>query len=159
MVEYGLTIVMFVFLIFSIIDLGWIGFQYISFDYSYQYSSWKIVVSDPNINYPYTYSGWAYNNLVRANIADNAVGINVSNLSVKNTVIKLTTENQNVTNPDGTHETHKRRYMQITAVIEYTIKPLTPIGELLYGSTIKWTKNLDRLRLLQTKFNLGVVKV
>lgn len=151
MVEYALTIIMFIFVLFSIIDLGWIGFQYISFDYSYQYSSWVVNVNDTNIDLNRNYYGYYYDNLIKTNILDNAVGIKSSNLDVYYTNINLTTKVSTVINPDKTKSTNKRRYMRITSVIEYTIKPLTPIGEMLYGSEIKWTKNLDRLRLLQLK--------
>ena len=39
MVEFALTFILFIMTVFAVIDFSWVGFQRLSFDYSYQIAS------------------------------------------------------------------------------------------------------------------------
>lgn len=151
MVEYALVATMFFTTIFVLIDVSWIGFQYISFDYSYRITSWELSVSDPNIDVSYTVPEYTASNLLLNGIRENAVGVDTSKIKILNPSIKLSTQKINLKYPDGSDRIEKRRYMNIEAEIIYEFSPLTPIGQTLFGKKITISKNLERLRLLQAK--------
>ena len=154
MVEFALTFTMFIMAVFAVIDFSWVGFQKLSFDYSYQMASW-------NIYKPYDSDGTQYvtgpeaENLIRNNIAEGAVGLKKENLKVDNAKITLSTEKRTITNPDSSVQKERRRHMDIVAKVSYTIMPLTPLGEMMFGEKIVMGKELCRHHLLSVKTTSG----
>lgn len=152
MLEYAVTILMFLSVVFAIMDFAWYSYQNIVFNYSYQLASWQLSVNDPNIDHSYYYTGSTTGKLIYDEITKNAIGINKSKLSVYNPRIDLYTEYFKYRNPgDRSDSTEKRRYMKITARIEYEFYPFTFMGRMFFGRRILLVKNLSRLRLLQSK--------
>ncbi|MCI5997608.1 MAG: TadE/TadG family type IV pilus assembly protein [Peptoniphilaceae bacterium] len=150
MVEFALAIPIFLTLCLVIIEVGWIGYKYITFDYSYRVSSWELSVDyseEPN----YTIGGSESERYILNELKKRAIGLDFSNIDIKNSSITLSTERKDKRYPDGNSSVERRIYMNIVGEISYVFKPLTPIGENLFGKNITVTKRLDKLRLLEVK--------
>ena len=149
MVEFSIVL-FFIFLPLSLMlmDLGWMAYNYISFDYNYRITSWEFRVDDPNIDIERTISGGEANKLLLNEFSKKSVALNLSNVSFKDATIKLTTQRRAKKYPDGADTTERRRYMNISGTITYKFEPLTPIGKTFFGSI---TKKLDKLRLIEVK--------
>ena len=154
MVEFALTFILFIMIVFAVIDFSWVGFQRLSFDYSYQMASWNIYKAYDSDGTQYVV-GHEAKNLIRNNIAEGAVGLKKENLKVDNAKITLSTEKRTITNPDSSKQTERRRHMDIVAKVSYTIMPLTPLGEMMFGEKIVMGKELRRHRLLSVKTTSG----
>jgi len=152
MVEFALVF-SFIFLPLSLMlmDLGWVAYNYISFDYNYRVTSWEFRVNDPDIDIERTISGGEANKLLLNEFSKKSVALNLSNVSFKDATIKLTTQRRAKKYPDGADTTERRRYMNITGTITYKFKPLTPIGNTFFGNEHSITKKLDKLRLIEVK--------
>lgn len=155
-VEFALVIVILIPLLFAIIDFGWIGYQYITFDYSYQMSSWELSVdeSDSDVkNYSPKYvRGYKAVNSIRNGMLENSYGLKQENLNVYNAQIKLWTDVREHKYPayyQSAYETSTSYYrkMIITANIEYLIEPVTFFGQSLFHDGIVVKKQLIRERL------------
>lgn len=152
MVEFAVTLPIFLLVFFAVMDLSWIGYQHIVFDYSYQVAVWEMSgLESSESNSPIDISESFSKKYITDGIKSNAVGINISNIYVNNASIKLRTVIEKVKEINGTLRDEYRRYALISGVIEYKFKPLTYVGELIFGSDISITKTLNRIRLLRMK--------
>lgn len=154
LVEYALVLPLFVMLLCAIIDCGWIGYQYISFDYSYRQASWELKVDDTaEKGKSLTLTGSDAEKPIVDNMASTALGINRKELSVTNPEIYLWSEIKTEKNPGvskGEYEISSMywRYMRIKAKLYYQVHPLTPVGKTLFGGTLTYSKVLEKERLL-----------
>ena len=156
LVEFAIVLPIFIFLLFFIIDVAWVTFQTISFDYGYRQASWEISVDDPDLSRTKTYSGSYVNNLLKTNILTNANDMISNNLFIYDGSIFLwsdivTEKYPGYTYGDYEYYEHYMRYMRIRAYLWYRIEPLTPIGKLFFGNNFYQFKNLDKERLNQKK--------
>jgi len=154
LVEFALVLPIFVTLIFMIIDVGWTLSKYLEFDYAYRNASWAMSINYDS-DYPMTITGTSANNAIKSAIQDASPNFELSKLSVMNSKIDCWTEKENYYTPKsgGKTEQHTRRwrYAKITSSLAYKINPLTPVGQIFFGSTITVTKNLDKDRLICTR--------
>lgn len=150
MVEFALAIPIFLTLCLFIIEVGWIGYKYITFDYSYRVSSWEMSVKysgEPN----YTIGSYESERYILNELKKRAIGLDFSNIDVKNSSITLRTERKNKRYPDGHSSVERRIYMNVDGEISYVFEPLTLVGKEFFGKKITVTKRLDKLRLLEVK--------
>ena len=151
MVEFALVIGIFLLLSMAILDFGWIGYRYITFNYNYRVSTWNLTVDDPDIDYGYHWAEDGARYFLLEQFKKYAIGIKTSDIKINNPYISLETERKNITQPDGAVRLERRRYMNIKADISYSFPPLTPYGKFFFGDRITITKRLEKLRLLQVK--------
>jgi Flp pilus assembly protein TadG len=156
LIEYALVLPLFLMVLCATIDCAWIGYQYICFDYSYREASWELSVADGDVSQPYTLSGWQASTPIIQNMEATALGIDRDNLSVDNASIYQWSDRKTDYYPGaekGTYEKKENywRYMQIVAKLKYQVYPPTPVGQVLFGKRLTYTKMLDKLRLKQIK--------
>lgn len=151
MVEFALVFPMFLLIVMMIIDIGWIGLKTLTFDYSFRVGSWVIRLDDPDIDQDYYFEGPVTGKYIKDEFTKNSVGIDSSEITIKNPYIELTTQRENIIQPNGYSRLHRRRYMQIKADVVYEFKLATPIGRAIFGEKYKIVKKLDKYRLLQLK--------
>ena len=154
MIEYGFTAFFFILLFTFILDVGWIGFNYLTFNYSYRASTWDLSIHDPDerylrYNYNHDAAGTAY--YLKEEFRKYAIGLDINRLSIENGKIRIFTEESNINKPGGIEKPVRRRYMSINADVKYTFNPATPIGASFFGKEITVVKNLTKLRLRQVK--------
>lgn len=154
MVEFALIFPLFILLIFTIIDLGWISFNYLSFDYAYREAAWELSINYDSDDTQYI-TGTTASKAIKNAIMDSSHGLSESNLSVSGAKFVLWTENKKYYTPklpSGTNEhTKKWRYADIEADLKYDIEPVTPMGKSFFGEEITFSKNLEKHRLLRTR--------
>ncbi|MEB3024444.1 MULTISPECIES: TadE family protein [unclassified Parvimonas] len=152
MVEFA-VVTFFIFLPLSlmIMDIGWMAYNYISFDYNYRVTSWEFRVDDPDIDRDRTISGGEANKLLLNEFSKKSIALNLSKISISDATIKLTTQRRDKKYPDGGKSVERRRYMNITGNITYKFEPLTPIGKTFFGKEHNITKKLDKLRIMEVK--------
>lgn len=151
MVEFALVFPIFLLMVMTIIDIGWIGLKTLTFDYSFRVGSWELRLDDPNIDQNYYFDGADTANYIKSEFTKKAVGINSSEIRIENPYVELTTQRENIIQPNGYARLHRRRYMQIKADIVYEFELATPIGRAIFGEKYKIVKKLDKFRLLQLK--------
>ena len=152
-VEFALVIPIFLFLVFFILDVSWINYQIISFDYGYRQASWKISISDPDPSISRTLTGSSVSSLLSTNVVDNSIGVIPSNLTIYSATLNLWSDTITDKYPGSSYgsyeyQTNYWRYMRIRANFVYKIYPITPIGKIFFGSVITKSKQLDKERLL-----------
>lgn len=167
LVEYALVLPLFLAALCATIDCAWIGYQYICFDYSYREASWELSV--PNDNNPgedYSLTGRDAAELIMANMEATALGIKRENLSIDagdgedTASINLWSVTKVDYYPGFYYDRHDVskdywyekgenywRYMRIKAKLTYEVYPPTPVGQVLFGNHLTYTKDLDKTRL------------
>jgi hypothetical protein len=152
MVEFA-VVTFFIFLPLSlmIMDIGWMAYNYISFDYNYRVTSWEFRVDDPDIDRDRTITGGEASKLLLNEFSKKSIALNLSKISISDATIKLTTQRRDKKYPDGGKSVERRRYMNITGNITYKFEPLTPIGKTFFGKEHSITKKLDKLRIMEVK--------
>lgn len=160
-IEFALAILVFVPLLFGIIDFGWISFQKMAFEYGYIHTGWNVSASDLGDSDPIdtvpstaTYSGSSVSDPLYYEI-ELSSPIVEENLNITNATAVLYNNAVPYSVPSSTggviSAVCRTRYMDISADLTYTIQPLTPIGELLYGSVITINKELKCTRVVATQ--------
>lgn len=160
-VEFAMIIPLFIFLILAIIELGWISYQSNMFARSYAYAAWDITAEklsdmDPltRAGSDSTYSGAAVSTLIADTMKDSALwGFNSSGLSVSNARAKMYNRESKFTVPgkdSGTsvEATTIKRYMRLEAKLEYRIKPMTSLGNILFSRMLNQEKILNYERVV-----------
>ncbi len=159
--EFALIFPMFLLILFGIIDFGWIGYQRMSFEYGYIQSSWYISAGDLNdydlleeVPSRSLYSGAIVADLLREGLEDSSLGIMPKKLSIKNAKATLYNKKEEFKVP-GRDELGVlnegygiTRYMDINALIDYEIQPLTFVGRLFFGDNVTFEKELGRTRVV-----------
>lgn len=159
--EFALIIPFFIMLMLAVVELGWISYQSNMFAHSYSYAAWDITAEklsdmDPltSIGSVNTYSGAAVGSLIADTMKESALwGFNSSGLKVSNATAKMYNEESKFMVPgkdSGTsvEATTIRRYMKLEAKIEYNIRPMTVVGNTLFGGMLKQEKDLSYERVV-----------
>lgn len=160
MIEFVLVFPVFIALICMIIDCGWIGYQYILFDYAYREASWELKI--PIENRMYTEPVYVSNpeDYIRNGILKHGSGdalIDSSNLQVNNAEINLIPGAYKDVNPAENYgeyeEVHyKTINMFIIADLNYSVDIITPLGQHIFRKTnIDIKKHVYKERLLSVK--------
>ncbi len=163
LIEFALTVWLLIMITFAIIDFSWISFQRASFEYGYMYASWSISANDLGDTDPLEevpseaeYTGTAVSDILFDDINDRSPGIIDSNLMIMNANAKLYNEADHYNVPGRTpgnpvQAISRTRYMDLTADFSYVIRPLTPIGGMLFGNDITVEKELACIRVVGTQ--------
>ncbi|MCI0503069.1 MAG: pilus assembly protein [Fusobacteria bacterium] len=153
LVEYAMVVPILFFAIFAIIEICWIGYQTMSFDYSYRQATWNVAVSDPNPIVTRLIEGQEAANLIENNMMLNSLGINNDSLVISDASIYIWSDKVTQQYPGssvGEYETNSAywRYMRIKAKIYYKIPALTPAGEMIFGHFLEKTREIDKKKLI-----------
>lgn len=159
--EFALIFPIFLLILFGIIDFGWIGYQRMSFEYGYIQSSWYISAGDLNdydlledVPSENLYTGAVVADLLREGLENSSLGIMPKKLGVKNARATLYNKKEEFKVPGrnelgGLNEGYGiTRYMDVNALIDYEIQPLTFVGRTFFGDNIIFKKELDRTRIV-----------
>ncbi|MFW5649593.1 MAG: TadE family protein [Candidatus Alkaliphilus sp. MAG34] len=159
--EFALIFPVFLLILFGIIDFGWIGYQRMSFEYGYIQSSWYISAGDLNdydlledVPSENLYTGAIVADLLREGLENSSLGIMPKKLGVKNARATLYNKKEEFKVP-GRNELGVlnegygiTRYMDVNALIDYEIQPLTFVGRTFFGDNITFKKELNRTRIV-----------
>ena len=159
--EFVLIFPVFLLILFGIIDFGWIGYQRMSFEYGYIQSSWYISAGDLNdydlledVPSENLYTGAIVADLLREGLENSSLGIMPKKLGVKNARATLYNKKEEFKVP-GRNELGVlnegygiTRYMDVNALIDYEIQPLTFVGRTFFGDNITFKKELNRTRIV-----------
>lgn len=159
MVEFALTVVMFFAVVFAVVDIGWIGYQIIAFDYGYQHVSWKFFFEwNGSIIRQQGEAGLSENELIRRRLISSIGMVNQNDLTVSNGKFTVYKEKIGKTFLRGDKESimkDTKMSMNIQATIEYRVRALTPLGLYFFNQNgergIVLRKQLNRYRLLSER--------
>ena len=159
MVEFALTVVMFFAVVFAVVDIGWIGYQIIAFDYGYQHVSWKFSFEwNGSIIRQQGEAGLSENELIRRRLISSIGMVNQNDLTVSNGKFTVYKEKIGKTFLRGDKESimkDTKMSMNIQATIEYRVRALTPLGLYFFNQNgergIVLRKQLNRYRLLSER--------
>lgn len=150
MVEFALVFPMFIFICLFIIEVGWIAYNYISFDYTYRVASWEIRPKYNNDEEnPRGLSGHEVEDLIHTKLKEN--GLSTSGIEIKDATISFNTKIEDVVEINGRKEQARKYYMEIKGDMTKKVPLITPVGKMFMGSSFLLTKKLDKLRLLESK--------
>lgn len=150
MVEFALVFPMFIFICLFIIEVGWIAYNYISFDYTYRVASWEL---RPQYDNTSEQPRGLYNSEVERLIYDKLKenGLSTSGIEIKGATISFNTKIEDVVEINGRKEQARKYYMEIKGDMTKKVPLITPVGKMFMGSSFPLTKKLDKLRLLESK--------
>lgn len=161
LVEFAMVLPIFIFIVFTIIDFSWIAYQRSSFNYGYLKASCEITADDlgdtdelEDVRSESTYSGSKVSDNIKESIIESNDGILDGNLTIKDAVAKLYNEKDDFSIPDyknrKTVANSITRYMDLTANLEYEIRPITFIGKTIFGDSITVKKELVRTNVIKS---------
>ena len=159
MVEFALTAVMFFTVVFAVVDIGWIGYQIVAFDYGYQHVSWNFFFEwDGSVRRKQGEAGLSDNELIRRRLISSIRMVNPNDLTVSNGKFTFYKEKFGKTFLRGDKESitkDTKMSMNIQATIEYRVRALTPLGLYFFNQNgergIVLRKQLNRYRLLSER--------
>ena len=163
MVEFALTLWLFIMITFFIIDFGWVSFQKTVFEYGYIHSSWAITAADLGDADPLeevpseaSYTGSKVSDAIFEEFSKSAPGIVEANMTISNAKAVLHNEANPYQVPgrnpgDAVQAISRTRYMDLNADFTYVVYPLTPIGKLFFGNDVTLEKELTRTRVVGTQ--------
>lgn len=150
MVEFALVFPMFIFICLFIIEVGWIAYNYISFDYTYRVASWEIRPyydnTSPN---PRDLYNQEVESLIYAKLKEN--GLSTRDIEITGASISFKTKEEKVVEINRRIENARKYYMEIKGDMTKKVPLITPVGKMFMGSSFPLTKKLDKLRLLESK--------
>ncbi|MFM1582680.1 TadE/TadG family type IV pilus assembly protein [Helcococcus ovis] len=149
MVEFALVFPMFIFICLFIIEVGWIAYNYISFDYTYRVASWEIRPNYDKIENPISLHGRQVEYLIKEKLKEN--GLSTLGIEIKDASITFETKKEVVVEINGRKEQARKFYMKIEGDMTKKVPLITPVGKMFMGSSFPLTKKLDKLRLLESK--------
>ena len=166
MVEFALTAVMFLMLVFAVLDMGWIGYQMIAFDYGYQKISWDFQFNwtTGSAIRKRGESGLSDDELIKRRIVSSIDLINEKDLTVSGGRFDITTEKVSydiLTGNSVAALNSTKRNVNIRADIKYRIRPLTPMGLFFFKQAgkdkegIVVEKKLNKLRFIAERTDHG----
>ncbi|WHH57946.1 TadE family protein [Petroclostridium sp. X23] len=163
LVEFALTLWMYILITFFIIDFGWVSYQRISFEYGYMHSSWSVSAADlgdtdalEEVPSTAVYAGAVVSDVLFDVLSRSSLGIIGGNVTIAdaNAVLYNQADSYNVpgrTPGNPVQAISRTRYMDLTADFSYVIQPLTPIGSLFLGNDITVEKELTCTRVVRTQ--------
>ncbi|SHI18918.1 TadE-like protein [Sporobacter termitidis DSM 10068] len=161
-VEFALALLIFLPILFAILDFGWISFQKGAFEYAYMHASWEVsagalgdsdaLEDDPSIA---TYGGPAVSGPLYDEMSKDSATIIATNLNISGASAKLYNKTETYSVPSSLGNSvpaiSRTRYMDLSAELVYTIRPLTPIGSAIFGPSLTVYKELDRTRVVASQ--------
>lgn len=163
-VEFALALLVFIPLLFVILDFGWVCFQKIAFEYGYMHSSWEVRASDvgdfgsldlEGVASENTITGAAVETPIYDQMKKFASMIIKENLSVSDAQAEFYNEAVPYDVPTisggSTQGVSRTRYMELSAKITYVIYPLTPFGDKLFSGSLTVVKDLNCKRIVGTQ--------
>lgn len=156
--EFALVIPIFVLLVMFILDCAWVGFQRISFDYACREASWGSGLSSYACSSDgiYTDYGPQVDKSISDRVLEQAPQLNKKNLKVEDAQCYYWTRRVTVNTPDAYGRTlqdfENQRYVQISGLVSYKIKMLTPIGGGIFGNNIEMVKQIYKTRLIRSNY-------
>lgn len=152
LVEYALVLPIFLLMLFSIIEIGWIGYQKVILDHTfrkttYEYRFTKQDAQSALQGYHRAYRGYQAEEMIKSQIkaTDNrALGIiDIDRLSIDNAFIEMWPGGRKFVykKPKGydlyPSQEAKTTYSMVTyeidGIIRYRVPPLTPFSKLFFG--------------------------
>lgn len=150
MVEFALVFPMFIFICLFIIEVGWIAYNYISFDYTYRVASWELrPIYNNEEKYPRGLFGYEVENLIYDKLKEN--GLSTSGIKITDAFISFSTKDEDVVTINRYTDRTRKYYMEIKGNMTKEVPLITPVGKMFMGSSFPLTKKLDKLRLLESK--------
>ena len=163
LIEFAVVIPLVITLVIAIMELSWIGYQKLSFDYGCSHASWDVTadkLSDmddlKSAGSRRTYSGAAVDGVIKSAVSDSTLwGFNTSGLSIANASATMYNIDGNFSVPGKQAEvvpaTTVTRYMDINAELSYNIRPLTFMGSLFFSNSLNARRELDYTRVVGTQ--------
>ena len=163
LVEFAFALLLFIPILFFIIDFGWVTFQRSAFEHSYMQSSWAVSASDlgdfdhldevPSLA---VYSGTTVSDALLSHMRGSSPGLIEGNLSISSAQAELYNEMDSFTVPgrsvgETISAVSRTRYMQLNARVSYAVSPLTYIGKLVFGDTFTVEKEINCTRIVGTQ--------
>ncbi|MFM1533713.1 TadE family protein [Helcococcus ovis] len=148
MVEFALVFPMFIFICLFIIEVGWIAYNYISFDYTYRVASWEIRPYYDKVEKPVNLYDYQVKQLIYSKLKEN--GLSTRDISITEASIEFKTKDEEVLKINNYIEKTRKYYMEIKGNLTKNIPLITPVGKAFMGSSFPLTKKLDKLRLLES---------
>ncbi|MFM1515773.1 TadE/TadG family type IV pilus assembly protein [Helcococcus ovis] len=150
MVEFALVFPMFIFICLFIIEVGWIAYNYISFDYTYRVASWELRPKYDNTSkQPRGLYNGEVENLIYDKLKEN--GLSTSGIKITDASISFSTKDEDVVTINNYTDKSRKYYMEIKGNMTKEVPLITPVGKMFMGSSFPLTKKLDKLRLLESK--------
>lgn len=157
MVEFAIVIPIFLLLLFFLIDLGWIIYQKVTFDYTCRKMAWDLNLGSEedrvmNTRQPIYYSGYNANRLLKVEFDKNIEGTHVdkSKVSITDGMIAIYPGRKLYKHRGGATTSgdvdFKTTTLEIQGKIKYKIEPLTPIAKPFFGNDITLSSNLYKAR-------------
>lgn len=158
--EFGIVIPLVVTLVIAIMELSWISYQRLSFDYGCSHAAWDVTadkLSDMDdlktVGSRRSYSGVAVNDVIKSAVSDSTLwGFNTSELNIANASATMYNVDGNFSVPGKQAEVVPAstitRYMDINAKLSYNIKPLTFMGSLFFSSSLDVERELNYTRVV-----------
>lgn len=157
MVEFAIVIPIFLLLLFFLIDLGWIIYQKVTFDYTCRKMAWDLNLSSDedwvmNTRQPIYYSGYNANRLLKTEFDKNIKGTHIdkNKVSITDGMIAIYPGRKLYKHRGGATTSgdvdFKTTTLEIQGKIKYKIEPLTPIAKPFFGNSITLNSNLYKAR-------------
>lgn len=159
-VEFALAILIFLPILFFIMDFGWVTFQKASFEYAYMHASWEaaLPLNDPqpiDSLIDYDADPVQVKAALLQQMKNSAAIIIGDNLDIPTDTAKahFHTDQKKFEAPSSNPDKNETpisstRTVHLQADIKYTIHPLTPFGSLFFSSD-PITKHLDCTRVVR----------
>lgn len=163
MVEFALVLPLFLLIVLFIIDSGWISYQKSSFDHGYHQASWSISASElgdsdalESVPSECVYSGAGVTELVRREMHTGTVQIDDSNLTILNAQARLYNKEESFQVPGSSpgevlNGKKWTRYLDLTATVEYSVKPITYVGTIFFGDSFVVKKQLSQTKIVRAQ--------
>ena len=164
LVEYAMVLPIFLIVIFSIIDLGWLVFQKNTFNYACRRASWEFnmkgheeyVIGTKQELYITGYE--ADNELTHSfRTSSEKIGyLNIENINVSNSTIHIIPGVKTYKSKAPAHfskviegeaeQTYTTTSFELKGKIKYKVEPLTPMGQTLLGKDFTFENDLYKIR-------------
>ncbi|WP_028263758.1 TadE/TadG family type IV pilus assembly protein [Atopobium fossor] len=151
--EFALVFPLFVLLIFATIELGWVGYQHVSFDYACSHANWGYVKDEYKDAGDYadqapTELSSGVDTVFKKAVTDSSwFGMDASKIAVTDAHVILTSTSStfNVPNYDKKAQdaTQYTRHMHAHATISYQVKPL--VGFFVTEHAMERTVDYDQI--------------
>ncbi|SFH98966.1 Flp pilus assembly protein TadG [Tindallia magadiensis] len=160
--EYVLVAPLFLAAFLMVIDVGWVSYQRVLFDYTVRHASWEWRPSGATQNivlngHQRVFSGSVANDALRDQL------INENNLTSHLRTSDITVRNGRINvYPGVKFQRHKTRFgsddgrrrlvnMETKADVDYIMRPITPVGRTLLGNEIPTSRSMYKLYNIQSR--------
>ncbi|HEY4544504.1 MAG TPA: TadE family protein [Tissierellaceae bacterium] len=164
LVEYAMVLPVFLIVLFSIIDLGWLVFQKNTFNYACRRASWEFNMKQHEeyvlaSNQELYISGYEADNELTHSFRKTSEKIgylNIRNIDVSNSTIHIIPGRKTYKSKPPAHftrvipgeaeQTYTTTSFEIKGKIKYKVEPLTPMGQTLLGRDFTFENDLYKIR-------------